>query len=223
MTAVRGAALALACLAGCATLAARGQASPPLDDAYLTWSARQVESIGEAAYRRGRVGGLFDTRLLKTERAHNYKLAATWLTPEVIRATARMHQLRSRLTDDETRALVAEAEGAAGTVVIVDIDPREGSGVIPSDWEAFLEPKGAPDRALRGTVNRKLRDVKALAGVLRRNYDYDRFWVAFALERGVNPTLHATDSTVDLIVRIRGREGRVEFAIPPSLRVRAGG
>ena len=177
-----------------------------------------MESIGEAAYRRGRVGGIFDTRLLKTERAYNYKLAATWLTPEAIRASARLHQLRSRLSDDETRALVAEAEAVAGTVVIVDIDPREGSGVIPSDWEAFLQPKGASDRLLRGTINRKLRDVKGLAGVLSRNYDYDRFWVTFPLERGTSGTFTASDQTAELIVHIRGREGRVEWPIPVSLR-----
>lgn len=208
--------IALACLVALSTVQAEHQT--PLDEAYLTWSSQQVESIGEAGHRRGRVGGIFDTRLLKTERARNYKLAATWLTPEVIRATARMYQLQSRLTNEDTRKIVAEAEGAAGTVVIVDLDPREGSGVIPSDWEAFLEPKGSPDRALRGTVDRKLRDVRGLAGVLRRNYDYDRFWVTFPLERGANPTFRSTDSAVDLIVRIRGSEGRVEFPIPPSLR-----
>lgn len=217
MTQIRTTVAALTCLAACTVVAATDQSSA-LDATYLTWSAKQAESIGQAAYRRGRVGGMFDTRLLKTERARNYKLAATWLTPEVIRATARMHQLQSRLTNDATRALVAEAEAAAGTVMIVDIDPREGSGVIPSDWEAFLEPKGAPDRALRGAVDRKLRDVKALGGVLRRNYDYDRFWVAFPLERGTSGTFHASDSAVDLVVRIRGSEGRVEFPIPPSLR-----
>jgi hypothetical protein len=34
--------------------------------------------------------------------------------------------------------------------LIVDIDPREGSGVIPNDWEAFLQPKGRPEAAVRG-------------------------------------------------------------------------
>lgn len=218
MTPFRATVAAIVCLAA-STMAAADAQVPSLDEAYLTWSDKQVESIGKAAYRRGRVGGRFDTRGLKTERAYNYKLAATWLTPDVIRATARMHQLRSRLTDEETRSLVAEAEGAGALVMIVELDPREGSGVIPSDWDVFLEPKGAPDRALRGVVDRKLRDVKALGGVLRRNYDYDRFWVTFPLQRGPNGTLQPSDVTVELVVRIHGQEGRVEFAVPPSLRV----
>lgn len=112
------------------------------DEAYLTWTSKQAESIGTDAYKRGRVGGIWDTRGLKTERAHNYKLAATWLSPDVIRATARLIQLRSRLPEAETRALVAEAESIVGTVIIVEIDPREGSGVIPNDWGSVLAAEG---------------------------------------------------------------------------------
>lgn len=184
------------------------------EEAYLTWTAKQAEAIGTNAYRRGRVGGIFDTRMLKTERSYNYKLAATWLTPDAIRATARLLQLRSRLSDDETRALVAEAEAISGTVVIVEIDPREGSGVIPNEWEAFLQPKDRPAQAVRGTVTPRLRDVKALAGVLRRNYDYDRFWVVFPLQQGGGPVFTSSDRMAELIVRIHDKEGRVEWPIP---------
>lgn len=217
MTWLRATVVALASAAA-AAMPGAGTQTPALDDVYLTWSQKQVESIGKAAYRRGRVGGLWDRRGLTTERAYNYKLAGTWLTPEVIRATARQHQLRSRLSDEETRALVAEAETPAATVVIVDIDPREGSGVIPSDWEAFLQPKDAPDRARRGTLDRALRDVKALGGVLRRNYDYDRFWVTFPV--AFDGWLTPADTAIELVVRIEDQEGRVEFPIPPSLRAR---
>lgn len=184
------------------------------NEEYLRWSAAHAESVGRNAYQRGRVGGFFDTRILKTERSYNYKLAATWMTPEVIRATARLLQLRSRLSDDETRALVAEAEAVGGTVVIVEIDPREGSGVIPNDWEAFLQPKDSPARAVRGANTPKLRDVKALAGVLRRNYDYDRFWVVF----DAGSLFSNTDRAVELVVRIHDKEGRVDWPIPSSLR-----
>ena len=188
----------------------------PPDDAYLTWSAKQAEAIGTDAYKRGRVGGVFDMRLLKTERSYNYKLAATWLTPDVIRATARLLQLRSRLSNEEVRALVAEAEALPGTVVMVEIDPREGSGVIPNDWEAFLQPKGQPARAVRGVVSPKLRDVKALAGVLRRNYDYDRFWVTFPLEKD-GSTIFSGPGVAELVVRIHDKEGRVEWPVPASI------
>jgi len=205
--------LSIACLAAL-TAAAGDQAQ---DEEYLQWSSAQVEAVGKSAYRQGRVGGIFDTRLLKTERAYNYKLAATWLTPEVIRATARMHQLRSRLTDGETRELVREAESSGLITIIVDIDPREGSGVIPADWESFLQPKARSDRSVRGTINQKLRDVKALSGVLRRNYDYDRFWVTFAPAKDGTPLFRAGDGTAELVVRIREREGRVEWPVPPSM------
>ncbi|HVL69899.1 MAG TPA: hypothetical protein VM364_21755 [Vicinamibacterales bacterium] len=188
-------------------------------DEYLRWSMQQAEAVGRSVYQRGRVGGIFDTRLLKTERSYNYKLAATWLTPEAIRATARVAQLRSRLSDDETRALVAEAEGIGGTVVMIEIDPREGSGVIPNDWEALLQPKGRPVAAVRGRVDPRLREVKALSGVMRRNYDYDRFWAVFPLARADgSPLIESGDSAVELVVRIIDREGRVEWAIPASLR-----
>jgi hypothetical protein len=110
---------------------------------------------------------------------HNYKLAATWLTPEVIRATARLLQLRSRMSEQQARDLVTEAETGIDTAFIVEIDPREGSGVIPQDWEAFLQVKERAGASVRGTIESRLRDVRALAGVLRRNYDYDRFWVTF--------------------------------------------
>jgi len=119
-------------------------------DAYLSWSSEHAQSIGARAYKQGRVGGFWDGRLLKTERAYNYKLAATVFSPSVIRASARLLQIRSRLTVEQTRQLVAEAENTGGTTVMVEIDPREGSGVIPLDWEAFLQPRGVrslPSRA----------------------------------------------------------------------------
>ena len=59
---------------------------------YLTWSTERAEAVGSSMYQEGRVGGFFDARFLKTNRSYNYKLASTWLTPELIRATARLAQ-----------------------------------------------------------------------------------------------------------------------------------
>ena len=133
------------------------------DDDYLTWSQDRVAEVVEGAFGDGKVGSrtlLFwtgwDTRLLKTERAQNYKLRATWFTPDVVRASARYAQMKSRLSADDTRKLVQEAEAAGETVVVVDIDPNEGSGVVPMDWEAFLRPKDAPSesgRFVRGVID----------------------------------------------------------------------
>lgn len=182
---------------------------------WLTWSGQRANAIGKAAYVRGRVGGFFDTRLLKTDRAYNYKLAGTWFSPDVIRASARAVQLAERLSDAEASALVLAAESVGGTVVMVEIDPREGSGVIPNDWMAFLRPvlsAGADGKQVRGTNTPGLRELRAFGGVLRRNYDYDRFWVVFprSHEDG-SPVLPTNAIGVELIVRISGQEGRVRW------------
>ena len=191
-------------------------------DDWLTWPAARAQGGGKAAYVTGRVGGLFDTRLLKTERSYNYELAATWLTPDVIRAAARIAQLSDHLTDDEARALVAQAESVGGTTVMVEIDPREGSGVIPLDWSALLEPllaDGTAGRPVRGVNTPALRDVRALSGTLRRNYDYDRFWVVFPLTHADGaPLFPPGAAAAELIVRIHDREGRVKWPIAATLR-----
>jgi hypothetical protein len=204
----------------CVGAAASGMAATQPDaSAYLSWPARRAETVGREMYQTGRVGGRFDLRVLKTDRAYNYKLAATWLTPDVIRATARLAQLNERLSDVETRALVKTAEAVGDTVVMVEIDPREGSGVIPNDWQAFLQPENHPDGAVRGTITPQLREVKALAGVLRRNYDYDRFWVTFPLTGPTGGRLFSSnDQSVELVVRIYEKEGHVQWPIPASLR-----
>lgn len=194
------------------------------DQSWLSWDAPRAQAIGKAAYVQGRVGGIFDTRLLKTERSYNYKLAATWMTGDVIRATARVLQISQRLPDEEARAMVAEAEAVGDTVVMVEIDPREGSGVIPSGWSAFLQPataRGAQARSVRGENRPQLREIRALAGVLRRNYDYDRFWVVFPLRHlDGAPLFDASATEAELVVRIADREGRVKWPIPASLRAR---
>ena len=191
------------------------------DDSWLTWSASRAQAIGKAAYVQGRVGGIFDTRILSTERSYNYKLTATWLTPDVIRATARTVQLTERLSDDQARALVAEAANVLDTVIMVEIDPREGSGVIPNDWAAFLQPQtppGAAARAVRGQDTPRLREVKALGGVMRRNYDYDRFWVVFPLTHADGkPLFGPGDTQAELVVRVAGKEGRVRWPVPPAI------
>jgi hypothetical protein len=207
--------LVIAVVAAVLRLAA-AQAGP---DDYLSWSSKQSETVGRQMYQKGRVGGVFDLRMLKTDRSYNYKLAATWLTPDAIRATARLAQLSGRLSEAETRALVKAAEAAGDTVIMVEIDPREGSGVIPNDWQAFLQPKDRPDAAVRGTIKPELREVKALAGVLRRNYDYDRFWVTFPMTGSTGaPLFAATDANAELVVRIYDKEGRVDWPIPASVR-----
>jgi hypothetical protein len=169
----------------------------------------------------GRVGGYFDMRVKGTNKSYNFKLRATWLTPEVIRAGARLIQLQERLSDDETRELVARGEDAADTIILVELDPREGSGVIPLGWTAHLQPKDRPQGpVVKGSLMPRLRDVPVLNGVDKRDYAYDVFWVGFSLERDGVPLFGPEDQEAELVVRIEGKEGRVTWTIPPSIRTR---
>ena len=145
------------------------------------------------------------------------------MTPEVIRAGARQVQLSDFLSDEETRHLVLEAEPAGDTVIQVEIDPREGSGVIPLDWGVFLRRKGddTNSRVVAGVNTPSLRHQRALAGRLPRNYDYDRFWVVFPLHTPDGDALFDGATTeAELVVRIHDKEGRVSWRIPDSIRTR---
>ncbi len=197
------------------------QGTNEASDSYLSWTASDVKRIGESTYVKGRVHG-GETRWLKTERAFNYKLRATWLTPEVIRASARLNQLRDGLSDEQTRNLVAQAEAVGDTVIMVELDPDEGSGVIPLTWRALLHPRGVRPGSrdsVTGVDRPDLHKVPALTGVRRRNYDYDQFWVVFPLrtEEG-NPLFPPGSTEAELVVRVYDQEGRVHWRIPNSIR-----
>ena len=209
-------AAALIVLAVTPVFGERSDQSGPPSANYLTWTLEQAQQIGRSTRVNGRVGG--GQGLLHTERAHSYKLRATWLTGDAIRATARLVQLAEGLSNDQTEGLVTAAQAAADLVLMVEIDPIEGSGVIPLDWVAQLGPKGARPGELgtvRGTSVPKLRDVRALAGVFRRDYDYEVFWIVFprSSETGA-PVLPASVSEAELVVRIYNREGRVKWPVP---------
>jgi hypothetical protein len=191
---------------------------------YLSWTADQAVAIGKGSRVNGRVGGAFDLRVIHTEHSYNYKLRGTLMTPEVIRATARLEQLRSHLTNEQTRALVDEAERGQNLVALVEIDAREGSGVIPLDWRAALKPTGAKDDSasvIRGITTPSLRQVKALSGVARRDYSYDIFWVVFPLtDQKGTPVWDVVPAQIELVVGIYNKEGHVTWTTSSSLRQR---
>lgn len=215
---------ALAAVAGCVVLAGLLPAQARTttvtaqgERAYLTWSAREAERVGRAARAEGRVGPLVALRVSGTDRAHSYRLRATWLAPDAIRATARLAQLSRGLSDAETEALVRQAEGVDGIVILAEIDPIEGSGVIPLEWTALFGParvEGQAPRSVRGRSVPALRDVPALAGVFRRDYAYDLFWLVFqrVTESG-EPLFLDTDTEAELVVRIYDKEGRVRWPL----------
>lgn len=202
----------------------KAQSTVTEKESYLSWTATQAENVGKAMRDNGKVGSSFDFRVIHTERAINYKLRATLLTPEVIRASARLEQFRNRLTDEQTRKLVAEAEAAGDIIVMVELDPREGSGVIPLDWRVFLQPKGlkiGEAGAVAGIKSPQLRNVKALSGTARRDYDYDVFWVVFPItDENNQPLFTETISQLELLVGIYNSEGRVSWQMPESIRTK---
>lgn len=198
------------------------QLSVPNPDSFLTWSAQQADKIGKSTRENGKAGGSFDTRIISTNRAINYGLRATLMTPEVIRATARIAQLRERLTDDQTRKIVSDAEDAGDLVVMVEINPNEGSGVIPLDWRVFLQPKGLPpgsSGAIPGLKSPFLRNMPGLSGLYGRNYEYDVFWIVFPLVNEKKEPLFSPDiAELQLIVGIYSSEGRISWKMPDSIR-----
>lgn len=225
--AVRFLAVTFACgLLASASFAVRAESRD--DDSYLTWPHDRAETVARSTRSRDSAGqSWWDTRGTRTERSMRYKVVATWMTPEVVRATARVLQLRTSLSADAAKALVAEADSPKETTVMIDIDPHEGSGVIPLDWQAWLGPyaggKGI-DGAVAGTASPKLRDVRALNGIDRRDYAYDRFWMVFPLATTEGRPLFGPSATeAELIVRIYDKEARVKWTIPASLRAASTG
>jgi hypothetical protein len=215
---VRSAFVALL-VAGSALLAAQGQP----DESWLTWTPQVARDVGRGARVTGRVGGFWGIRGLHTERAMNYELRVTWLTPEVLRASARMAQIRDRRPATDARKWVADAESMFDTAVIVELDPREGSGVIPLDWAAYLQPRGAQPgdgRSVQGVPIGNGRDYPALAGLEKRDYDFDIFWVGFALRTDAGAFLFDGAAEAEVVVRVQHSEGRVALTVPPSIRTK---
>ena len=193
-------------------------------DEYLTWNLKQAEKIGQSTVKEGRSGSRFDFRIMGQDKAFAYQVRATVFTPEVIRAAARFEQITNRLSADDARSLVAEAEAAGDLVMMIEIDPAEGSGVVPLDWRVFLQPGGfkpGGDGAVPGVKSPHLRNIRVFRGVTKRDYEYDVFWVVFPLlDANKNPLFDASVSSFELMVGIYKKEGKITWPISPSLRDR---
>lgn len=204
----------------CCLLLAMGIAASGADSSSL--DAKQAKSIVLAQRVAGQVGKSLDFRVVQTDRSVNYKLRATWMTPEVIRANARLQQLARALPEVQANHLVEEAEQAGAVVILVELDPREGSGVIPGDWMALLgsrEQRSGAMRQVAGVSNPKLRDVAALSAVQPRDYSYELFWLVFPLtDSNGQPLFTAEDKEAELTVRIQNRSGKVHWPLPEYVR-----
>ena len=190
---------------------------------YLSWTKQQATKVGRKWRVAGRVGGKIRWEL-DYSGVYSYELRGTLMSPEAIRAAARLEQLRRHLTDDETRTLVLEAENIDGLVVYIELNPREGSGVIPLDWQATLRPKGAKNDsplAIGGTSTPALRHIKALTRVGPRDYLYDVFWVVFPMRDKQGKLIWETPpDEIELVVEINDMRGRVSWRVSDSLRQR---
>ncbi|HKY41985.1 MAG TPA: hypothetical protein VJM50_02745 [Pyrinomonadaceae bacterium] len=205
-------------------LSSRSDSIAQQKEDYLSWSKQQATQIGRKWRMAGRVGWGKIRWEIDYSGVCFYELRGTLMTPEAIRAAARLEQLRRHLTDDETRALVTEAEKVDGLVVYIELNPREGSGVIPLDWHSTLRPKGAKDDsplAIAGTSTPTLRQVKALTRVGPREYEYDVFWVVFPLRDNQGKLIwEAPPDEIELVVGIHDMQGRVSWRVNDSLRQR---
>ena len=205
-------------------LIAQQSTSASQKEDYLTWTKDQATKIGLKWRVAGRVGWRPVRFEITYSGVHFYELRATLMTPEAIRAAARIEQLRRRLTDDETRALVTEAEKIDGLVAFIELNPRSGSGVIPLNWYTALRPKGVKDDSpleIGGTSSPALRHVKALTRVGPRDYAYDVFWVVFPMRDKQGKLIWETaPNEIELVVGINDLRGRVSWRVNDSLRQR---
>jgi len=195
---------------------------------FLAWSLKEAETIGKATRKSANSNASAPAiRVMSTDRATFYQIRATLFTPEALRASARFHQINNRLTNDQIRTLVAEAEVSGDLVAMIEIDPAEGSGVVPLDWRVFLERDGyviGSEGAVPGIKSPELRRSPIFQGVFKRDYEYDVFWVRFPLlNEKKKPVFDESASSMILTVGIYKSEARVSWPITPALRARIRG
>ena len=121
----------------------------------------------------GRVGSGFDFRVTNTDRSYNYKLRATWLTPLVFEAAGRMLESAKGMAAADVQRLLKELTPEPAHYVLVELDPREGSGVIPRDWLSRFGPKGTDGRIVVGQVVAEQGGWRTLMSAFPRDYAYD--------------------------------------------------
>jgi len=212
---------ARAALTGLVALTAAWFLSSPATAAeappFLQWSPEQARKALLAHRRSGHAGKSLDLRVTSTHRAFRYKVRATLWTPEALQGAVRLLQLRDRMPDAETIQMLAELEALPFHVLTIEIDPDEGSGVIPmSETRFFLQRRGDPEASVRPAEAREVeaRDVFRKAG--KRDYAYDLFVVAFPrLLREGEPLLTEPAGELELVVDIAGKSEILSFPAAP--------
>jgi hypothetical protein len=166
---------------------------------------------------QGRVGGGLDLRVTATDRSYNYKLRATWITSKAAVAAARILELSKGLTQAEAKEVVRQTAEPDSWLILVELDPREGSGVIPKDWSARFGPAGRETAQVTGRRIGREGAWGTLVSAFPRDYSYDVFLLAFPRTAEGAPVLRPSDAEAELAVRIYNKQGSVRWKIPADL------
>lgn len=162
--------------------------------------------------KNGQVGGSFDLRGTRTDRSYDYKLRATWIANEVSRSAARILMLARGFSEEKARTALLTMEPGK-TYVLVEIDPREGSGVIPRSWTSHFGSNGSSESQVSGVVLASEGAWLDLVSAFPRDYSYGVFLVEFPVDVQ-RSALRSGNNEVELTVRIYDKIGRVRWRIP---------
>jgi hypothetical protein len=175
---------------------------------------RQARTTVSSMRVQGQVGGSLDFRVTSTDRSYNYKLRATWITPAVATAAARLLMLTKGYTETQAEEVIKAVASAESWMVLVELDPREGSGVIPNDWLARFGAKGRNELQAVGHQVPVEGIWRSLAAGFPRDYSYDVFLLKFPRDVESVPVLRPSDTEAELVVRIFNKQGHVRWRIP---------
>jgi hypothetical protein len=70
----------------------------------------EARQIIKSMRMSGKVGGSLDLRISSTDRSYNYKLRATWLTPQVLQAAGRLLEISKGLDHAEVERIIQARE-----------------------------------------------------------------------------------------------------------------
>ena len=83
----------------------------------------------------------------------------------------------------------------------------------------ILQARQGAAQNVTGRDTPELRNIKALAGAARRDYNYDVFLVVFPLKNNDGkPVFGPEAQEAELVVHIYDKEGTVRWPIPEAIR-----
>jgi hypothetical protein len=204
----------LAALSCMAAALAWAQSAPDLN----SMNEKQASQWMLSMRGTGQVGGSLDFRVMSTDRSYNYKLRATWITPDVALGAARVLMLSKGFSHAQAQEVMEAANAPESWLLLVELDPREGSGVIPRDWIARF---GSRDMESRQAVGKEVTADgvwRSLLSAFPRDYSYDVFLMRFPRNDPSGASLlQPGDREAELVVRIYNKGGRVRWKIPTGM------